>query len=98
MRIPLRRSRHWCPSATSRVAEVAVPMQEYLAAARSMGITIVWAPSDVTDFYNTTAARNNTLRLPKRTRAPGQPNANLAAETLRAETLRWGQSGSSTCW
>ena len=71
MRIPLRRSRHWCPSATSRVAEVAVPMQEYLAAARSMGITIVWAPSDVTDFYNTTVVRANTLRAPKHTRAPG---------------------------
>lgn len=54
---------HWCASATTRVAELAVPMQEWVAAARARGVTIIWAPSDCTDFYKNSTARKNTLSL-----------------------------------
>ena len=56
--------KHWCASATTRVAELATPMQQYVAAARAAGVTIVWAPSDVTSYYANSTARRNTLALP----------------------------------
>jgi len=57
--------KHWCPSATTRVAELATPMNQFVKAARLLGAHIVWAPSDVTGFYPPTncTARNNTLSL-----------------------------------
>lgn len=55
--------KHWCDSATTRVAEIAVPMQQTIAAARNLGFTVIWAPSDVTDFYAGSAVRNHTLGL-----------------------------------
>eukprot|EP01062_Namystynia_karyoxenos_P058632 TRINITY_DN50151_c0_g1_i1.p1 TRINITY_DN50151_c0_g1~~TRINITY_DN50151_c0_g1_i1.p1 ORF type:complete len:276 (+),score=79.94 TRINITY_DN50151_c0_g1_i1:94-921(+) len=59
--------KHWCPSATTRVAEIASPMEQFVEAARGFGLTVVWAPSDVTDFYTGTPARSNTLALPNAT-------------------------------
>ena len=61
---------HWCHSATTRVGEIAVPMNQTLAAARDAGIHIVFAPSDVTSFYATSAARKRTLSLPNATLPP----------------------------
>eukprot|EP00658_Telonema_sp_P-2_P079177 TRINITY_DN7585_c0_g2_i1.p1 TRINITY_DN7585_c0_g2~~TRINITY_DN7585_c0_g2_i1.p1 ORF type:complete len:222 (+),score=63.97 TRINITY_DN7585_c0_g2_i1:101-766(+) len=55
---------HWCPSATTRVSELATPMNQFLKQARRLGALIVWAPSDVTSFYNTSTARLKTLSLP----------------------------------
>lgn len=57
--------KHWCPSATTRVAEIATPMNSFVKEARRLGANIVWAPSDVTAFYPPTncSARNNTLSL-----------------------------------
>jgi alpha-L-fucosidase len=43
--------RHWCDSATARVAEMAPVMNEVLTTARRKGITIVHAPSDCMAFY-----------------------------------------------
>jgi|EP00966_Prymnesium_polylepis_P089394 hypothetical protein len=65
--------KHWCASATTRVAELATPMNEYVKAARMAGMTIVWAPSDVTAFYEGTAPRNNTLSLPEAPLPPATP-------------------------
>ena len=59
-------NKHWCASASTRVEGLALPMQQYVTAMRNLGVTIIWAPSDVTAFYRGTAARNNTLALPKR--------------------------------
>eukprot|EP00756_Hemistasia_phaeocysticola_P045499 Hpha_TRINITY_DN19247_c0_g1::TRINITY_DN19247_c0_g1_i1::g.194289::m.194289 len=59
--------KHWCPSATTRVAELAVPMNDFVGRARESGVTVIWAPSDVTDFYTGTPERNNTLNLPEAT-------------------------------
>ncbi|KAA6299967.1 MAG: hypothetical protein EZS26_003895, partial [Candidatus Ordinivivax streblomastigis] len=38
--------KHWCPDATSRVAEIAPVMNEVLTIARDKGVKIVHAPSD----------------------------------------------------
>jgi len=43
--------KHWCPDATSRVAEMAPAMNEVLNIARNKGVTIVHAPSDCLDYY-----------------------------------------------
>eukprot|EP01062_Namystynia_karyoxenos_P061702 TRINITY_DN5411_c0_g1_i1.p1 TRINITY_DN5411_c0_g1~~TRINITY_DN5411_c0_g1_i1.p1 ORF type:complete len:301 (+),score=86.35 TRINITY_DN5411_c0_g1_i1:78-905(+) len=59
--------KHWCPIMTQTVAKLAVPMQQFIDAARADGVTIIWAPSEVTDFYNNTPARNNVVSIPNRT-------------------------------
>eukprot|EP00729_Bicosta_minor_P012526 gene12526-14083_t len=55
---------HWCHTATTRVGEIAIPMNQTLTAARNAGIHIVFAPSDVTSFYDNTEVRRRTLALP----------------------------------
>lgn len=56
-------NRHWCQSATTRVGELAIPMNETLSAARELGFHIVFAPSEVTSFYKTSNARQRTVSL-----------------------------------
>lgn len=55
---------HWCPTATTRVAKIAVPMNKTLHVARDLGLHIIFAPSDVTNFYAKEPARLRTLALP----------------------------------
>jgi len=55
---------HWCAPFTTRVGELAVPMQQWVAAARARGVSIIWAPSAVTGYYQNSSARKNTLALP----------------------------------
>ncbi|MBC8002214.1 MAG: hypothetical protein H7X97_06465, partial [Opitutaceae bacterium] len=43
--------KHWCPSATERVGEMAPRMNEVLKAARAKGVFIIHSPSDTMDFY-----------------------------------------------
>ena len=43
--------KHWCPSATERVDEMAPRMNEVLKAARARGVLIIHCPSDTMDFY-----------------------------------------------
>ena len=64
---------HWCHTATSRVAKLAVPMNQTLSAARAAGIHIIFAPSDVTGFYYDSPARLRTLAAPKATLPPFNP-------------------------
>jgi nicotinamidase-related amidase/type 1 glutamine amidotransferase len=44
-------NRHWCRTYTQRVANLVPRMNRTLDAARSLGIQVVFAPSDVVDFY-----------------------------------------------
>jgi nicotinamidase-related amidase len=44
-------NRHWCDSATARVAKMAPVMNDVLTAARNKGVAIVHAPSDCMAFY-----------------------------------------------
>ena len=43
--------RHWCKTYTARVANMVPRMNLTLAAARKLGMQVVWAPSDVLAFY-----------------------------------------------
>ena len=65
--------RHWCASATTRVAELATPMDQFVTAARAAGATVVWAPSDVTAFYANTSVRDRTLALAEAALPPNRP-------------------------
>lgn len=49
--------KHWCPTATSRVAEMAPRMNEVLKTARSKGAMILHCPSDTMNFYKDTPGR-----------------------------------------
>ena len=80
-------NKHWCKTATTRVGEIAVPMNETLSAARKAGIHIVFAPSDVTSFYAKNPARLRTLSLPNATlppSAPSRPAAKVRARCPKA--------------
>ena len=46
--------KHWCPTATERVAEMAPRMNEVLKAARARGVLIIHCPSDTMEFYKDT--------------------------------------------
>jgi nicotinamidase-related amidase len=43
--------RHWCETYTKRVANMVPRLNQTLTAARTLGMTVVHAPSDVLDFY-----------------------------------------------
>ena len=43
--------KHWCKSATARVAEMAPHMNELIKVLRKKGVTIIHAPSDTMSFY-----------------------------------------------
>ncbi|HSI65035.1 MAG TPA: protein-signal peptide and transmembrane prediction [Candidatus Saccharimonadia bacterium] len=75
---------HWCKSASARVAEMAGPMNEMIAAARAKGIFIIHAPSSVTGFYKET---------PQRKLAIAAPFARARVPLAKAE--RW---GTNWCW
>lgn len=55
--------RHWCPTATARVAEMAPRMDQLLRAARDKGILVIHAPSSVTRFYDGTPARERAKAI-----------------------------------
>lgn len=56
--------RHWCPTATARVAEMAPRMNEVLKAARNAGVLIIHCPSDTLDFYKDTPQRKLAQQAP----------------------------------
>lgn len=51
--------KHWCASASARVAELAGPMNEIVSMARSKGIMIIHSPSECMDAYQDHPARKN---------------------------------------
>jgi len=57
--------KHWCPSATVRVAEMAPRMNEVLKAARAKGVFIIHCPSSTMNFYKDHPARQRALAAPK---------------------------------
>ena len=75
---------HWCKSASRRVAELAVPMNEVVKKARAEGVFIIHAPSSVVNFYKDT---------PQRKRAQNAPFAKSPVPLSTAE--RW---GTTWCW
>src|SRR5690554_1281895 len=53
--------RHWCESATERVAELAPAMNEVLIEARNKGVMIIHAPSGTVDAYKDSAQRTRAM-------------------------------------
>jgi nicotinamidase-related amidase len=70
---------HWCRGAARRVAELAGPMDKFIAAARDRGVLVVHCPSTCVDFYKDTPARRRAIEAP-----PAQPPIELATDQ------RWG--------
>ena len=63
-------NKHWCPTATERVEELAPFMNEVVKIARERGVFIIHAPSGVTDFYSDHPARNRAIEAPKSNTLP----------------------------
>lgn len=57
--------KHWCPTATARVAEMAPRMNQVLKAAREQGALIIHCPSDTMEFYKDTPQRKRAQSAPK---------------------------------
>ena len=56
--------KHWCPNATTRVAEMAPRMNEIIKAARARGALIIHCPSDTLEFYKDTPQRKLAQSAP----------------------------------
>ena len=57
--------RHWCKTYTLRVANLVPRMNRTLEAARKLGIQVVFAPSDVVEFYKDSPQRKAMQSLPQ---------------------------------
>jgi len=57
--------KHWCPTATARVGEMAPRMNEVLKAARAKGALIIHCPSETMTFYKDTPQRKLAQQAPK---------------------------------
>lgn len=55
---------HWCKTYTARVANLVPRMNQTIAAARKLGLQIVWAPSDVANFYRDYPQRQAMQAIP----------------------------------
>lgn len=62
--------RHWCPTATARVAEMAPAMNRVVGAARKRGVLIVHSPSETLDFYEGTPQRQRAKDAPPAANLP----------------------------
>ncbi len=62
--------KHWCESATKRVAELAPYMNEVVSLARDKGVFIIHAPSDVVDYYEEHPARERAQQAPEASNQP----------------------------
>jgi len=58
-------NKHWCKSATARVAEMAPRMNDLIKEARRRGVLIIHAPSSTLDTYKDTPARKLAQQAPK---------------------------------
>jgi len=57
--------RHWCKSATERVAELAPHINEVITNLRKNGVLIIHCPSRAVDFYEGTPMRKRAQNAPK---------------------------------
>ena len=70
--------RHWCKSATARVAEMAPRMNEVITELRRRGVLIIHCPSDTMKYYDGTPGRKLAQAAPRvETTVPLQGWANL---------------------
>lgn len=57
--------RHWCPTASARVDELAPVINEVVSLARDRGVQIIHAPSDTLAFYADSPHRQRMISLPR---------------------------------
>ena len=57
-------NKHWCKTYTKRVSNMVPRMNEAIEAARRLGLQIVFAPSDVMDFYENYPQRRKMQAIP----------------------------------
>lgn len=55
--------KHWCASASARVAELAGPMNEIVSMARTRGMLIIHSPSECMEAYKDHPARKNATAV-----------------------------------
>lgn len=55
--------KHWCASASARVAELAGPMNEIVSMARSLGMMIIHSPSECMEAYKDHPAHKNAMTV-----------------------------------
>lgn len=79
---------HWCKAHAQRVAALIEPMNQTLNAARKLGISVVFSPSDVTKFYNGTPQREIMKTLPKHT---------LPKYEFNHPSVPWSNTGGCEC-
>jgi len=73
--------KHWCPTATERVAQMAPAMNRVIKAARQRGVLIIHCPSSTMDFYKDTPQRKLAQAAPKvETKVPLQGWCHLDAK------------------
>lgn len=67
--------KHWCPTATDRVGELAPRMNQFLKACRRANVSIIHAPSECMDFYADHPARRRAQQTPPAPHFPDQIDA-----------------------
>jgi nicotinamidase-related amidase len=81
--------RHWCVSATRGVAALVPGLNRFLEAARKLGLPVIFAPSDVVDFYREYPQRRAALAVP--------PAAQPELRPFDPPLPPWGTTGGCEC-
>lgn len=72
---------HWCDSIMEQVKSMTTPMNKTLAAARQLGISVVFSPSGVTDRFDGMPQRETMKKLPHHTSPRGYFNPEIPLRT-----------------
>lgn len=56
---------HWCMTCTERFGAMTPRLNKVLASARSMGMTVIWAPTEVASQYSGTIQRERMAEAPR---------------------------------
>lgn len=80
--------RHGCDSITEQINGLIAPMNKTLAAARQLGISVVFSPSDVTRFYEGT---------PQREKMQGFPEHSIPQTPYNPSIPSWIDSNGRSC-
>jgi nicotinamidase-related amidase len=81
--------RHWCESATARVAEMAPAINRFASVMRDKGVMIVHAPSEVVEYYKGTPARERARNAPKAANLPAGIGAWCDRISERETLSKW---------
>lgn len=86
---------HWCRGAVERLNDLVERMNEVVKAARSLGASILHAPSDVIDFYADHPARKRVLAIPAIAPPEALPHAD---PPLPVDDTDLGSDTGETAW